>query len=111
MHELTKPHSFVSDAAFDLAASGGLPPKHSLEFLNLLDTVRDVAAGTSLVLRMVVNADVMDACEGPKPQISRTDLFMLQTLCQAAQGMIESRVEKLLDDINDAAETYEASHG
>lgn len=105
MNDLTKRYSFCADAALDLARAGRLPPTHSTELLQLLNTVRDVAAGTSLVLRMVVNADIMDASEGPKPQVSRTDLFMLQTLCQASQDMIESRVEKLLDDINEAAET------
>lgn len=111
MDNLTKPHSFYTDAALDLARAGSLPPTHSINLLRLLNTVRDVAAGTSLVLRMVLNADIMEASDGPRSQISHTDLFILQTLCQTGQDMIECQAEKLLNDINEAAKTQEARHG
>jgi len=51
----------------------------------------------------VINADIMDNSDGPKPQLSHTDLSRLQTLCQASQNMLEERVTMLMDDINEAA--------
>ncbi|MGE6498626.1 hypothetical protein [Cupriavidus metallidurans] len=103
MDDLAKPYSFITDAAFDMAAARALTPRHVLNMMKMLDTARDVAAGTSLILRMVINADIMDNSDGPKPQLSRTDLSRLQTLCQASQTMLEDHVTKLMDDINEAA--------
>lgn len=103
--DLGKPHNFVDDAAMSLAATGHLPSAQVLEMLRLLDAVRDVTSATSLVLRMVINADVLEFSEGPKPQVSRTDLYTLQTLCQVSQRMLEAQTEKLIRDINDVAET------
>lgn len=103
--DLTKRYSFYSDAAFDRAAAGNLAPRYVLSMMKMLDTARDVAAGTSLVLRMVTNADVMDNSEGTKPQVSVTELAILQTLCEVSQTMLEERVTKLIGDINNAAES------
>lgn len=107
--ELSKGYSFCSDSAFDAAAAGSLAPRFVLDMMKTLDTVRDIAAGTATVLRMTTNADIMRASDGPEPQISVTDVAMLQTLCLAAQAMIEEKATDLMRAISQATDGAEAA--
>lgn len=109
MSELSKGYSFCNDTAFDVAAAGTLAPRYVLDMMRALDTVRDVAAGTATVLRIATNADIMRASDGPEPQISVTDVAMLQTLCLAAQEMIEEKATDLMRAINQSADAPEGA--
>lgn len=100
MTDLAKRYTFFSDEAFEAASEKRLPPLYASEMMKVLEIMRSVAAGTSLVLRAVVNADVMESSGEAHPQMSRTDLFILQTLCQTHLDMLEERVTSLMDDIN-----------
>lgn len=107
--ELPKKYSFCSDSAFASAASGALASRHVLDMMKTLDTVRDVAAGTAAVLRIATNADIMRASDGPEPQLSVTDIAVLQTLCLAAQAMIEDKTTDLMRAISQAADAAEVA--
>ncbi|WP_423192957.1 hypothetical protein [Cupriavidus sp. H18C2] len=108
MTELSTTYSFFSDEAFETVSSGRLAPVYVSEMMKALDTVRSVAAGTALVLRMGINIDVASGSD-EAPALNRCDISILKTLCLVTQEMIEERAMKLIDDINLAASKPEAS--
>lgn len=104
--ELTKRYSYCSDQAMEAAHAGRLPAGSVIRMLKTLDLARDVSAGTATLLAMGINEDVLRNSSGPEPQISRTGLFALQSLGQAANQMLDHMLEDLFDDLS-----QEANHG
>lgn len=106
--DLTRRYNFVTDAAKEAASRGQLSKGAVSQMLTVLDLVRDVSSGSAALFSMSINEDILRHCAGDGPQVGRAGLFALLSLAQAANEMLDQKLEKLFDEINNAVEKGDA---